>query len=513
MTRIQRAGLWAVGTAVLVLAWEAAARYVDASIILPGPSQTLEQFISSLGQAPFYRHLVTTFARALAGFAIAYLIGIAWGLASGLSVATDAVLRPALLVMRATPVIAVILLALIWFDSSFAPLFVTVLMVLPVVTESIAAGVGASAARLLEMALVFGVGRARVVRRIVIPALLPALSASAHAGLGMAFKVTVAAEVLVQPPWAIGGQMQEARFFLDTPRILALTVTVVLLSAFSELVLHLIEHVARITSGHLKSGDLRDASGPEPIPPGLTGLTGEAPFSSRPLVLEGLCVKRGGGPVIADLSLTVVPGTVTVIFGPSGCGKSTLIQTICGLLTPESGSVRPTGRETSVAFQEPRLLPGGSARENVRFVHNERYESAAKLLAACGLSGWQDTDTRQFSGGMEQRVNLARAFSVRRPVLLLDEPLQSLDLASTMQLAEQVRRLSTAEQRTTVAVTHDVTEALLLADTVLLLSARPASIVAQQRVELRSADRDPRSPAFQQAAAQLYSLLLVHSQA
>ena len=242
--RIARIG----GVALIAGVWAVSARLIDASIILPGPLETLARLWSEMITVDFSRHLAATLIRGALGFLLAFFLGAGWGLLSGARRLAGAVLDPMLILIRATPVIAVILLALIWFRSSFAPVFVTVLMVLPVVVENVAAGTRAASGDLREMAALFRVSRRRQTRDLLLPALRPYLFASAHSGLGMAFKVTVAAEVLVQPTWALGGAMQEARFYLDTPRILALTVSVIGVSALAELFLRAIERtsVARV---------------------------------------------------------------------------------------------------------------------------------------------------------------------------------------------------------------------------------------------------------------------------
>lgn len=512
---------WLLGSLVVVLFWALASRVVGAEIILPGPLETVRRFLISVRTGAFYRHLGGTWVRAVGGFGIAYATGVLWGLSAGLEAVIDDVLKPSLVAMRATPVIAVILLAIIWFEAALAPVFVTVLMVLPVVVQSVTAGVRASAPPLLEMATVFSVSRARVIRRIVLPSAAPALSSSAHAGLGMAFKVTVAAEVLVQPPWALGSQMQEARFFLDTPRILSLTLSVILLSAVSEAALQLVERLVRRRPGTFAPGArsplVREAGAPR-TDDGPAYRTSELPAitHARMLALRDLSIVREQRTVVASVNLHVEPGSVVAMFGPSGCGKSSILHTVCGLLPNAAGSIEPADAAlVSIAFQDSRLLPSATALENLEFVHASRDRSDAgslrrdrTTLAACGLTGRQDDDTRTFSGGMMQRVNLARAVATVRPILLLDEPLQSLDLGSTMRLACYLRTLTRQQRRATLAVTHDVTEALLLADTVFVLAGSPASVVATVPVPFADADRDPRSVDFQRAAADLYSLLL-----
>ena len=240
------------GIALILVGWEVAARLVGAVIVLPGPAAAMMALWAQIITPAFYSHLLATLLRALAGFAIAFVVGLAWGLVAGSGGTLRTVLRPLLVLIRATPVIAVILLALIWFRANVAPVVVTLLMVVPVIVENVAAGVRAASGELLEMASLFGVPRSRRLRQLTLPALRPYLFAGAHSGLGMAFKVTVAAEVLVQPGQALGGAMQEARFYLDTPRILALTVAVIALSALAEAVLQIVE---RLVSGEVRLGD------------------------------------------------------------------------------------------------------------------------------------------------------------------------------------------------------------------------------------------------------------------
>lgn len=515
---------WLLGSLVFVLFWALASRVVGAEIILPGPLETVRRFLISVRTGAFYRHLGGTWVRAMGGFGIAYATGVFWGLLAGLEPVIDDVLKPSLVAMRATPVIAVILLAIIWFEAALAPVFVTVLMVLPVVVQSVTAGVRASAPPLLEMATVFSVSRARVIRGIVLPSAAPALSSSAHAGLGMAFKVTVAAEVLVQPPWALGSQMQEARFFLDTPRILSLTLSVILLSAVSEAVLQLVERLVRRRPGTPAPGARSPVvRGAALTDGGPAAGQSDLPAITRPqtLALRDLSIVREQRTVVASVNLHVEPGSVVAMFGPSGCGKSSILHAVCGLLPNAAGSIEPADASlVSIAFQDSRLLPSATALENLDFVHASREKSDAgslrrdhTTLSACGLSGRENDDTRIFSGGMMQRVNLARAVATVRSILLLDEPLQSLDLGSTMRLAGYLRTLTRRQGRATLAVTHDVTEALLLADTVVVLAGSPASVVATVPVPFADADRDPRAVDFQRAAADLYSLLLESNQA
>ena len=495
--RVARVG----GIALILAVWTLASRLIDASIILPGPIDTLARLWDEMVGADFYRHLAATLVRAAVGFLIAFVLGAGWGLLSGSRRVAGAVLDPTLILIRATPVIAVILLALIWFRSSIAPVFVTVLMVLPVVVENVAAGTRAASGELREMAELFRVSRRRQVRELVLPALRPYLFASAHSGLGMAFKVTVAAEVLVQPGWALGGAMQEARFYLDTPRILALTLSVIGVSAVAELVLRLLERTVPIgVRGSSRRTSLRSEA---------RAAENEQRRAGQRLTVSHLHRSYGTTAVISDLSFTLDPGVVTVVLGPSGCGKTTLLRLIAGLDAPDSGVVR--GEEpVSMAFQEPRLLPWATARQNLGFVLGDRSGASAAdpYLAAVSLPLAGDSLPATLSGGMQQRVSLARALAYGGATLLLDEPFQNLDLPVKLELARAVRETTRARDLVSLMVTHDVVEALATADRILILAGGPARIIADETIVLADESRDPRSTEHQEHASILYDRLL-----
>lgn len=487
-----------LGVALVLLAWWIASRIVAATIVLPGPLPALLALWSEIASAGFYGHLAATLARALVGFASAFAIGIAWGLAAGSSGTLGSALRPALVLIRATPVIAVILLAIVWFRPSAAPVFVTLLMVVPVVVENVAAGARAASGELREMARHFRVPRARVRRELTLPALRPYLDAAAHSGLGMAFKVTVAAEVLVQPGRAIGAEMQEARFYLDTPRILALTLCVIALSAVAEGALRLAERAfdGRVRLRKRGARDRTEAS---------RGRNGDR--------VDGIRVDRvhksfDGSRVLAGLSIDAPSGLVTVVLGPSGCGKTTLLRLIAGLDTPDAGRVgRP--ERCGICFQEPRLLPWADAGANVAFVMDAAGPTdVARALEAAGLSVAIGAMPATLSGGMQQRLSLARALAYDGSAILLDEPFQNLDLAVKLALSSRLRSVTRERSLATVMVTHDVVEALAAGDRIVILSGTPAAVVAERQVTLSEQARDPRSAEALAVAAALYSDLL-----
>ncbi len=211
--------------------------------------------------------------------------------------------------------------------------------------------------------------------------------------------------------------------------------------------------------------------------------------------LDGLSKSFGAAPVLDGVDLRVEPGEFVCLLGASGCGKSTLLDVIAGLTAPTSGRVEVAPDSTAVMFQDASLLPWLSARGNVdlalrlRGVPRPRRRAAAlELLDLVNLADSAERRPHQLSGGMRQRVALARSLAQDRPILLMDEPFAALDAITRDLLHDQLELLWRRTGRTIVFVTHNVREAARLGGRVLLMSSRPGRIVDEWRI----ADDGPR---------------------
>jgi NitT/TauT family transport system ATP-binding protein len=195
----------------------------------------------------------------------------------------------------------------------------------------------------------------------------------------------------------------------------------------------------------------------------------------------------GGGSavdVFSNFSMSIMESGVSVILGPSGCGKTTLLNLLSGLLSPRKGSIGPEYENISVLFQEPRLLPWKTVRKNIELVLKGRLgekqarETALHYLELVGLGKYEKFYPDELSGGMRQRVAIARAFAYPAELILMDEPFQALDLGLKVSLTGLFTRLWIEERRTSVFVTHDINEAILLGDEIFVLSKdKPVQIV------------------------------------
>lgn len=214
--------------------WKLASRWMDSPIILPSPEDTLKETWNLLLTRGFYQSLNATLLRGITGFLLSMGAGLCIGVLAGKSYLIREFFRPFLTSIQSTPVLAIILLALIWFPTDTVPVFVAFLMGFPIITHNVVEGILAVDHRLLEMAKVFRIDPWRRALYVVLPSILPHLAGGASSALGLSWRVVVASEVLSQPIFGIGTGMQEAKLRLETSRVFAWTLTALVLSYSTE---------------------------------------------------------------------------------------------------------------------------------------------------------------------------------------------------------------------------------------------------------------------------------------
>jgi NitT/TauT family transport system ATP-binding protein len=239
--------------------------------------------------------------------------------------------------------------------------------------------------------------------------------------------------------------------------------------------------------------------------------------AARPTLVSADCISktfvRDGRAVeaLADLSLGVTQGEFVTVVGPSGCGKSTFLHIVGGLLPPSAGTitvggvpVTTPGPDRGVMFQESALYPWRTVAGNIswplevqRVPRHKREEIIAALLKTVGLAQFRNHYPNELSGGMKQRVALARVLSFNPRILLMDEPFGALDAQTRELMQEEIQSIWLQTRQTVLLITHDLDEAIYLSDRVIIFSARPGRIKAEIGINL---DR-PRQPGIRKSAA------------
>ncbi|MDX2203713.1 MAG: ABC transporter ATP-binding protein [Hyphomicrobiaceae bacterium] len=245
-----------------------------------------------------------------------------------------------------------------------------------------------------------------------------------------------------------------------------------------------------------------------------------AAHSSPALEIRGLshvyAAEGGGVPALEDINITVGRGRFVVIVGPSGCGKTSLLMMMAGLRAHSQGSLLCHGRpipapdpsRVGVVFQEASLYPWLTTVDNIEFPlslrgmpRSERRQRAEAMLSLVGLNGFAARYPHELSGGMKQRVSIARGLVQDPPVLLMDEPFAALDEQTRMTMGHELLRIWSTTSKTVVFITHSLTEAVYLADEVLVMSARPGRIIDHIEIDL------PRPRTYEMMATDVFGRL------
>lgn len=245
------------------------------------------------------------------------------------------------------------------------------------------------------------------------------------------------------------------------------------------------------------------------------------------LVVENVSKSFGPGGAVEVLqkqSMTVEEREFVALLGPSGCGKSTLLRIINGLMAPDQGTVTlghekvtgVPGKGRGMVFQTFDLFPWRTALENVAFgleaagvPKPERMDRARDYLERVGLSQFANSLPHEMSGGMQQRVGIARAFAINPKILLMDEPFGALDVQTRDVMQDQLLDIWQADQKTVIFVTHGIEEALYLADRVLVFSPRPAKVLLEMKVPFERPRQEEirTSPEFLELRKQISEVL------
>ena len=436
------------------------------ALLLPGPGAVAKRFLSLLDSGELLTHAAVSMGRVFAGF----LLSASAALGLALSLVPLLILW---LGIDEAPKLAIVVLA------SFFPIYLSALTALRSVSS-----------KYKELAQMLGLTESARVQEILLPGAAPGILTGLRLGFGYAWRALVGAE-LIAAASGLGYLIEDASSLARTDVVMVGILTIAGLGILCD------QLFRRGAEGWTKSrlNRRRKSSG------GQTALETAPPSAADPerslwgIAFEGLVVSYPGltQPPVNHLTLSIVPGSVTAVLGRSGCGKTTLLKAAAGLLLPQAGAVRFTSPNASgrthpkvaMVFQEPLLLPWKTVRENAALALSARTGEAlaeacksAAVTQALTLAGIADLAERfpaELSGGQQQRAGLARALSAEPDVLLMDEPFGALDALTRLELQDETRALFNRRRMTVLMITHDVREAVRMADRAVVLRGGSAA--------------------------------------
>lgn len=422
-----------------VAVWQIIYMIVGLDIIIPSPLGTAKRVGELMLTADFWVITASSVGRILLGYLCGILLGLLLAAATYGSGLMHALFKPIISIARATPVASLSVIIIVWVTNQAVPLFIVGLMVFPIIWGNTFEGIKNTDKKLLQMSKSYSVGFFSQLLHVYIPSVYPYFISGASTALGLAWKSGIAAEILGSTQGSVGQQLNTAKVTLDSEGKFAWTVVVILLSILFERV---IVWLLRRTSVHIPVKAKK-------APHRAEGIVPPKGFISA----KNISKSYGDSEVLRDVSLDILPDSVTAVRGVSGSGKTTLLMILAGLLEADSGKVTGEGG-ISFLFQENRLLPWLTVRENILYVNQSA--DVEKLLSLVSLEGTEDMYPEELSGGMKRRLSIARTLAGKGAVVLLDEPFTGLDEQLREQVAERVFRYLSG--RAVVLVTHDSAE-------------------------------------------------------
>lgn len=454
------------------------------ALLLPGPGAVAKRFLSLLDSGELLTHAAVSMGRVFAGFLLSASAALGLALLLYRRPLWESALSLVLEALRVIPPLSLVPLLILWLGIDEAPKLAIVVLAsfFPIYLSALTA-LRSVSSKYRELAQMLGLTESARVQEILLPGAAPGILTGLRLGFGYAWRALVGAE-LIAAASGLGYLIEDASSLARTDVVMVGILTIAGLGILCD------QLFRRGAEGWTKSrlNRRRKSSG------GQTALETAPPSAADPerslwgIAFEGLVVSYPGltQPPVNHLTLSIAPGSVTAVLGRSGCGKTTLLKAPAGavLFTSSNASGR-THPKVAMVFQEPLLLPWKTVRENAALALSARTGEAlseacksAAVTQALTLAGIADLAERfpaELSGGQQQRAGLARALSAEPDVLLMDEPFGALDALTRLELQDETRALFNRQRMTVLMITHDVREAVRMADRAVVLRGGSAA--------------------------------------
>lgn len=412
--------------------WQAGSMVIGNSIIFVGPFDMAKSLAVQLPSMDFWKTIAYSFSKISLGFLSAFMLGILLGSGGYHIPLLRELLEPVVLLMKSIPVASFVILALIWIGSRQLSVFISFLVVFPIIYVNTIAGLESTDEKLLEMAQVFRISGWKRVRFIYLPALLPYLISGCKVALGLSWKSGIAAEVIGVPASSIGEKLYMAKIYLSTADLFAWTFVVIVVSAVFEHVFLLLLSAPQTLAP--KRGCLR----------GHTSLARREEAVIKPKISR-LSKSFGELPVLHKVSMELESGHIYCLMGASGSGKTTLLRILLGLERQDAGEVNGLEHSRMAAvFQEDRLCEGFTPLDNVLLAAGRDLTPSMARAELCKLLPEESLSRPVYtlSGGMKRRTAVCRALLADSDVVLMDEPFTGLDEETKHRVIEYIKEMT-----------------------------------------------------------------------
>ncbi len=440
-----------LSVAAILLLWQIAAIRVNHPALFPSVTQLLGSILEMVSTASFYRSFVMTMARAVIAFLLAALLALPASMASFHSPFWKSFFHPPIVVLRSVPVIAVVLIALLYLSPARLPLIIGCITMLPILYQNFLSAWELTDPKLIEMARLYqktATQRFRYVYFLQSKALLFSGIATAT---GFGWRAIIIGEVLSGPVAGIGTAMKKSQAYIDMPGLLTWTL-IAIGGGF------LIESIWKKAASFTYRPTLKPIDSPYPA-------KNDEPEASPSLTLGAISFSYDGKKILDNISLQLSPAHIYQLRSISGSGKTTLLKIMAGILHPATGTVqRSSIRRVAFSFQDQRLIPMLTVEQNIAFALRSfpalttlQQQRLDQLLQRAGLTDHRHKLPGELSGGEQQRVNLIRALLLQADLLLLDEPLTGLDAGIKHNLLQLLNEEISRSSAPVVWATHENT--------------------------------------------------------
>ncbi|MCL2847517.1 MAG: ATP-binding cassette domain-containing protein [Firmicutes bacterium] len=498
-----------LGVAILIAAWATLSVILNNGfIIVPSPIATFRIIFGLLPTSDFWIGLSFTMLRALIAFILSFILASICAFLAYKSESFAKTLNPTMATLRAMPTIALVLILLLLVGSRYLAVTVAFLIIFPVCFEHLKSGLEVLNPQIIEMANAFEISKPRQLVHIYLPHMVPFIFSSAIAGFGLTFKVVIAAEILGLPALGIGHFMTIAQQQMEFATLFAWLVIAVLVSFFFEFLLRLGRYFSLAYKRERKANVKSCINDTSFLPLNLQQTVDK--IQTEEIAFNNVNKSFDDIIVLEDFSARFEANKITAILAPSGAGKTTILNLIAKKLSADNGSLILPERSGYV-FQDDRLVAQKTVFKNLELVlldivkdKSTRKEVVCRMLTLAGLEDSSNLYPNQLSGGMRRRVALLRALIYPAETLLLDEPFKGLDLKRKSAIIKEFLSLLSVTSRTTIFVTHDIDEALLIADNIYAYSDKPMKQRAIFSIKTSSLVRSLNTPELESIKKQIY---------